>query len=233
MATNELEKLIDELRQVKRGQKSFTLADIRDLIERAADKLDATKPERAPVDGQCFRESENDWVFYNEQLGMWQMWRGEGIAPMPYPWPYCFCCGAALRNGYAERGGSGEDTRRVDEIAQWFLTRINAEAAPYMMGEEGEIIVDFIKADGYWHQVKASMLGQTASGKVNIRAAIDATSPAAPGDEETEKPDPRCHPDDCADCEWDYGGGTCMYPYRALRPDAAPGGDETGDDLNG
>jgi len=156
----------------------------------AADKLDAPRAEPERREGRCFCGDDSAdlcvWQRYSvaDDGGFWC----SADYPDGFEWKHCpWDCGAALRDGYAERGGDPADTRRIDAMTWWFLTYVNEEAARYMMADEGEWIIDLIKADEHFGRVKIAMLPKSDEPFTpDIRAALDdAASPAAPGGDET------------------------------------------------
>ena len=224
---SELEKLIDELRQVKRGQKSFALSDMRDLIERAADRLDAAKPERAPVDGWC-PCGGSEW---DEKNIRWMTQIGAGCTKTAFfGLSFCPGCGAALLAGYAERGGSGADTRRVETLIALARDGLGGEYANDVATAHLTVMERGTETE--W--CVSSEMYDDAGSDLDPRVALDKAAAALAAESEAMEYA-------CQGCEWRKGEG-CEKGFRtigecsddfvaATNPDAAspaaPGGDDS------
>ena len=173
-----------------------------------ADLLDAPRaePERAPVDGWC-PCGGSEW---DEKNIRWMTQIGAGCTKTAFfGLSFCPRCGAALRDGYAERGG---DTRRVDVL----------EALAEAAGSDG-ILIGKIYDEGGVPNCHVHVSEPTIPERT-LRAAIDATSPAAPGSDERGSGE-RVRGQRCLWC----GNAVGMFHADGC---AAPGNDETGDNLN-
>ena len=112
---------LTEIEYLKEQVRDYSLND--EDTERVCELLDAARPQRAPVDGICFCE-ETPWEYHTpgapvNMLGCWSRMEAEYGSPtldmtVHYHFgTYCADCGAALREGYAERGG---DVARAEGI---------------------------------------------------------------------------------------------------------------------
>ncbi len=125
----------------------------------AADALDSTRPQRAPVEGQCPCPG-NPWV-WDPDRGVWE--RGTGPNATSTTQIFCGECGAALREGYAERCGDG-----LTQEEQGTLLRLDG----VINREEGSFNAWEHIAYDLWPKLKP------------LIERLDAASPAEPGSDE-------------------------------------------------